>query len=171
MLATAVAARVALRLGDMTSLDLKQAFDLVICPYFGLAHLPVGAAWRNVFAVAARHLRDGGLAAFHLPLIGLMQQAGPPDPRAAVLDQPLPDRGRLRLYVRERRFRAELGRLDQVIDYEALDARGRPVRRSSERLAYYMADPTPFAAGAGLAPDQAPIDVGGVGEIWVFRKA
>jgi SAM-dependent methyltransferase len=166
----AVAARIELRLGDMTSLALGRMFDLVACPYFGLAHLPAGAAWKNTFAVAARHLAAGGLAAFHLPLRDLMSGLGPSDPSALVFDEPLADGGRLRLYVRERSFRDDLGRLEQVIDYQELDARGAPVRRSSERLAYYMADPQPFAAAAGLSLDRAPIPLGGVGEIWVFRK-
>ena len=37
-------------------------------------------------------------------------------------------------------------------------------------LTFYMADPTPFAQAAGLTPDRPPIDIGGVGDIWVFRK-
>lgn len=37
-------------------------------------------------------------------------------------------------------------------------------------LSYDMADPTPFAAAAGLALDHEPIALGGVGDIWVFRK-
>jgi SAM-dependent methyltransferase len=169
-LAPEIGERVELRLGDMTGLDLKRSFDLAICPYFTLAHVPAGAAWRNSFASAARHLPSGGLAAFHLPRLDLMRQAGPPDPKAVVLDEPIPGGGRLRLRVLERRFREGVGRLEQVIDYEALDAKGRTVRRAAERLAYYMADPTPLAAAAGLAPDRAPIALGGVGDIWVFRK-
>lgn len=166
-----VAGRIELKLADMTSLDLKRSFDLVACPYFTLAHVPVGAAWRNTFATAARHLAAGGLFAVHLPLLALMRQAGAPDPNAVVLDEPLADGGRLRLRVAARAFKASVGRLEQVIDYEQLGAQNRPVRRSLERLTYYMADPAPFAAAAGLVPDRAPIDVGGVGEIHVFRKA
>jgi SAM-dependent methyltransferase len=166
-----VAARIALKLGDMTSLDLKRAFDLVVCPYFTLAHVPVGAAWKNAFATAARHLAAGGLAAVHLPLLDLMRQASPPDSQAVVLDEPLPGGGRLRLRVVERRFREGLARLEQVIEYEEVDGFGRSRRRSAERLAYFMADPEPFAAAAGLTLDRAPIPLGGVGEIWVFRKA
>ena len=44
-----VAARVRFRRGDMAALNLSETFDAVICPYFGLAHLPAGAGWRNVF--------------------------------------------------------------------------------------------------------------------------
>jgi SAM-dependent methyltransferase len=164
------AGRINFRQGDMTALDLKQLFDLVICPYFTLAHVPAGAAWKNTFAVMSRHLAVDGLAAVHLPLIDLMRLPGP-DPEAVVLDEPLPGGGRLQLQVRERRFREEIGRLDQVIDYVERDPAGRVLRRSPERLTYYVADPRPFAEAAGLALARQPERVGGVGEVWVFRRA
>lgn len=170
-LAPEAAARLALKLGDMTALDLRRTFDLVLCPYFTLAHAPAGAAWRNSFAVMARHLAPGGLAAVHLPLLDLMRQAGPPDPGAVVLDEPLAGGGRLRLRVAARSFKESVGRLEQVIDYEEVDAQGRPVRRSLERLTYWMADPAPFATAAGLLYDRAPVPLGGVGEIHLFRKS
>ena len=165
-----VARRIELKRGDMTALDLKHAFDLVICPYFTLAHVPRGMAWKNTFATAARHLKPGGLAAFHLPLGEAMRQPMS-DPEAMVLDSPTASGGRLRLYVREREFREALGRLDQVIEYVELDPRGRPLRQSLERLTYYIADPAPPAAAAGLVRDREPIPLGGVGEIHVFRRA
>lgn len=164
-----VSARIRLRRGDMTALDLKQAFDLVICPFFTLAHVPAGAAWTNTFTTAANHLCDGGLAAFHLPRLEVMRMPAPP-PDRAVLDLPLEAGRRLRLYVRERRFREGINRLDQVLDYVIADAAGRVLERSPERLTYYLADPAPFAAKAGMTLDRPPIDVGGVGDIWVFRK-
>jgi SAM-dependent methyltransferase len=165
-----IAGRVELRRGDMTALDLKRPFDLVLCTYFTLAHVPAGAAWRNTFATAARHLRPGGLAAFHLPLADIMRLPAPPR-EAVVLDQPLEGGGRLQLHILERTFREGVGRLDQVVEYVERDARGAVVRRSPERLTYYVADPEPLAAAAGLTRDRAPIPLGGVGEIWVFRKA
>jgi len=58
-----------------------------------------------------------------------------------------------------------------VIEYVELDAQGRPLRRSPERLTYYWTDPQPLAAAAGLTLDRRPIPLGGVGEVWVFRKA
>lgn len=166
-----MARRVEFRRGDMTSLDLKRRFGLVVCGYFTLAHVPRGTAWRNTFETAARHLEPGGLAAFHLPLVDVMRLPGPADLNLPVLDQPAPTGGRLRLYVRERSFREEVGRLDQVIEYVELDARGEVLRRSPERLTYYYTDPLPLAAAARLEPDCAPIPLGGVGQIWVFRKA
>jgi SAM-dependent methyltransferase len=164
------AARVTLRRGDMTALDLKAVFDLVICPYFTLAHVPAGAAWRNTFATAARHLEPGGIAAFHLPLRSVMSSPGP-NPDLPVLDQPLEGGRRLQLYVRERTFRDAIGRLDQVIEYVERGPDGQVLRRSPERLTYYLTDPEPLAAQAGLVRQQDPIEIGGVGEIWVFRKA
>jgi len=161
--------RLEFRLGDMTALDLKRTFDLVLCPYFTLAHVPAGAAWRNTFAVMARHLASGGACAVHLPLAELMEGPGPP-PEAVVLDQPLAGGGRLQLHVLERRFRPDIGRLDQVMDYVERDAGGQVLRRSAERLSYWAADPRPFAMAAGLVPDRPPQRLGGVGDIWVFRK-
>ncbi|CAN7470423.1 class I SAM-dependent methyltransferase [Phenylobacterium sp. LjRoot219] len=165
-----IAERLEFRQGDMTSLDLKRTFDLAICTYFTLAHVPAGAAWRNTFAVMARHLDAGGITAVHLPLVEAMRLPGPP-PEALAFDRPLPGGGRLQLHVRERRFREAIGRLDQVIEYVERDAAGGVVRRSPERLTYYVADPTPFAAAAGLEAAQTPVRLGDVGEIWVFRKA
>jgi SAM-dependent methyltransferase len=161
---------VELQLGDMTALDLKRTFDLVICPYFTLAHVPTGAAWRNTFATAARHLEAGGLAAFHLPVAEIMALPGPADPKLPVMDQPLPGGGRLQLFVRKRRWREDIGRLVQTIGYVELDAAGKAVRKSDERMVYYLTDPGPAATFAGLALDRDPIPLGGVGHIWVFRK-
>jgi SAM-dependent methyltransferase len=166
-----LAERLEFRLGDMTALDLKRSFALVVCAYFTLAHVPAGAAWRNAFTVMARHLKPGGRAAVHLPLIDLMRLPGPANPDVPVLDQPLAGGGRLQLHVRERRFREEIGRLDQVIEYVERDAAGGVLRRSPERLTYYMTDPVPLAAAAGLALDRPPVRLGGVGDLWVFAKA
>ncbi|HEY0435367.1 MAG TPA: class I SAM-dependent methyltransferase, partial [Phenylobacterium sp.] len=94
----AAARRVEFRRGDMTSLDLKRRFAMVLCGYFTLAHVPRGAAWKNTFATAARHLDTGGLAAFHLPLVEIMRLPGPPGLDLPVLDQPAPTGGRLQLY-------------------------------------------------------------------------
>ncbi|MBX3481946.1 class I SAM-dependent methyltransferase [Phenylobacterium sp.] len=169
-LAPGVRARAQLVRGDMTALDLKRAFDLVICPFFTLAHVPGGAAWRNTFATAARHLGPGGLAAFHLPKPDIMRLPGPADPSRPVMELALEDGRRLLLFVRERRFREGVGRLDQVIEYAVADAAGRIVRKSAERLTYWWTDPEPPAAAAGLVRDRDPIELGGVGAIQVFRK-
>jgi SAM-dependent methyltransferase len=164
-----VRGRITLKLGDMTAVRLGRTFDAVFCPYFTLAHVPTGAAWRNAFATAARHLEAGGLAAFHLPSLAMMRALGPIDPLLPVFDQATANGGRLQLFLRERTFREKLGRLDQVIEYRASDPAGVQ-RASAERLIYYMADPEPLAAAAGLQPTGAPIATGDAGAIHIFRK-
>ncbi len=166
-----IADRVALKRGDLTAIDLKQTFDLVICPYFTLAHLPRGMAWKNAFATMARHLQSGGLAAAHLPRAEIMRLPGPAQPDLPVLDEPTAAGGRLRLYIRERSFREDVGRLDQVIEYVEIDSRGHILRRSPERMTYYITDPEPHAAAAGLVLDRDPVPLGEVGDIHVYRKA
>jgi SAM-dependent methyltransferase len=166
----ALQARIQFRLGDLTSLDLKRTFDVVICPFYTLAHLPAGAAWRNAFQVMSRHLAPGGRCAVHLPLGDLMRS--PPPPRhLAALDRPTHDGGRLQIYVLERRYREPIGRFDQVVEYVELDRAGRPARRSTERLTYYDADPQPFAQAAGLRVEGAPLALGDTGHVHVFAKA
>lgn len=166
-----VGERIQLVRGDMTALDLKRTFDFVFLPFFTLAHVPAGAAWKNTFAVVAKHLAPGGLAACHLPRLEVMRLPPPPDKHLPVMDEALPDGRRLIMFVKERNFREGINRLDQVLEYAIAEPSGRIVQRSPERLVFYMADPTPFAASAGLAPDREPINVGDVGDIWVFRKA
>jgi hypothetical protein len=155
----------------MTSLDLKRTFDLVFLPFFTLAHVPAGAAWKNTFGVVARHMADGALAACHLPRLDVMRLPPPPDKHLPVMDQPLPDGRRLVMFVKERTFREGVNRLDQVLEYALAEPGGRIVQRSPERLTFYMSDPVPLAAAAGLVLDRDPIDLGGVGDVWVFRRA
>lgn len=164
-----VRGRIELVRGDMTALSLKRTFDLVMLPFFTLAHVPTGAAWKNTFAVAAKHLAPGGRVAVHLPRLDLMAKAPPAQPRLPVMDEPLPDGRRLLMFVTERSFRPGVNRLEQVIEYALAEPGGRIAQRSPERLTYYMTDPTPLAAAAGLTPDREPIDVGDVGDVWVFR--
>lgn len=167
-----VAGRMAFQRGDMTSLALGRTFGLVVCPFFTLAHVPAGAAWKNTFAVAAKHMAPGALAAFHLPYKAIMgAQTAKPNGDVPVLSEPVPGGGRLMLYVRERAYKEAYGRLEQVIEYVELSPAGQPVRRSEERLVYYVADPAPLAQAAGLVLDRPAVDLGGIGEICIFRRA
>ena len=68
-------------------------------------------------------------------------------------------------------FTADVGRLDQTLEYVELDGRGVVLRSALERLVYYYTDPVPLASGEGLIEDRDPIALGGVGEILIFRKA
>jgi SAM-dependent methyltransferase len=164
-----VAARVRFRRGDMAALNLGETFDAVICPYFGLAHLPSGSGWRNVFDGVARHLRPGGRAAFHLPLGELLAQPAPPR-TTPVLQRALPDGSKLTLFIRERASKPAVGRFDQVVEYVVESPRGA-VRRSLDRLTYYIADPEPFARAAGLEVDGPPTPQGGAGTMHRFVRS
>lgn len=161
-----IAERIRFLRGDMADLRLSERFDAVVCPYFGLAHLPAGAAWRNVFAGVARHLKPGGRAAFHLPSAAMLSQPAP-RPDAPVLKAAL-DAGRsLRIHIRERAARVAQGRYDQVVEYVVEGPRGIEAH-SLDRMTYYVADPAPFARTAGLEPDGEPEPLAG-GALHRFR--
>jgi SAM-dependent methyltransferase len=166
-----VARRLSFRRADMTALSLGRKFDAVICPFFGLAHLPAGSAWRNVFAVIARHLKPGGRSAVHLPVRDLMASPGPADPKRPVLNLPTGEDGRtLQLFVRERRFKPEVGRMDQLLDYVVSAPSGAVEARSFERQTYYAGDPAPFAEEAGLIATGPPRRLGEVGDVFLFER-
>ncbi len=170
-LAPELASRLTFIQGDMAALSLPDTYDAVICPYFGLAHLPAGAAWRNVFAGVASHMKPGALAAFHLPDAKRMAEAPRAPKGVPVLQHTLDWSGRkLLVYIHERTARLDIGRFDQVVDHVVTDAFGKEERRARERLTYYAADPTPVAEAAGLVQDREPIPQGGAGAIHVFRK-
>ena len=166
-----VVGRVRLRRGDMTALNLDETFDAVICPFFGLAHLPAGAAWTNVFAGVMRSLKPGGSAAFHVPSAERIAAAPPVPPDRPVLQMPADDQGRtLSIYIAGRTAKPAIARFDQLIDYVVTDAAGREAQRARERLTYYAADPTPFAEAAGLLTGEPTVPMGETGHIQVFRK-
>ncbi|MCR5878813.1 hypothetical protein [Phenylobacterium sp. J367] len=148
----------------MASLALGTVYDAVICPFFGLAHLPAGTAWRNTFKGVAKHLRPGGLAAFHLPLAERMQGPAPP-PDQPVARHVLPDGRTLTLYVAEKAFRPDIGRFSLALDYVS------GAERRREQLTYYLAHPVPLAEASGLALDRPATRLGDTGEVFVFRRA
>lgn len=164
-----IAARLRFVRGDMAALAFDETFDAVICPYFGLAHLPLGAAWRNVFKGVAAHLKPGGFAAFHLPNAEALARPAPP-PNMPVLQADIGAGRRLQVYVKSRTSKPAVGRFDQVVENVVLDPAGRVERQARERLTYYAGDPAPYAADAGLELDRPPIDFGGVGAIHIFRR-
>ncbi|MDP3749408.1 MAG: class I SAM-dependent methyltransferase [Phenylobacterium sp.] len=166
-----VAARLTFLQGDMAALSVAGTYDAVICPYFGLAHLPAGAAWRNVFAGVARRLKPGGLFAFHLPSAERMAQAPATPPDRPVFQAPLDASGRqLSIFIHARSAKPSVGRFDQIVDHVVVGPTGEVERRARERISYYAADPAPYALAAGLVLDRAAIDLGGVGAIHVFRR-
>lgn len=163
-----VAARLRFVRGDMAALAFEETFDAVICPFFGLAHLPLGTAWRNVFKGVAAHLKPGGRAAFHLPHAEALARPAPP-PNMPVLQADIGGGRRLLVYVKSRTSKPAVGRFDQVVENVVTGPGGRVERQVRERLTYYAADPVPYAVEAGLELDRPPIDLGGVGAVHVFR--
>ena len=153
--------------GDMTSLALVETFDVVLCPFYALAHVPRGAAWQNIFSGVVRHLRPGGLAAFHMPDVGKMSLP-PPPPNQPVLQQTATDGSRLTLYVLEHAFRPGLDRMDITLDYVVTGPSGE--KHSPERLTYYGGDPDPFALKVGLIVDRPPVPLGDQGQVHVYRR-
>lgn len=166
-----VARRVRFLQADMTSLNLDETFDAVICPFFGLSHLPAGAAWKNVFGRIASLLKPGGYAAFHVPDAERLAAAPPPTPDRPVLRLPADDKGEsLVIYIADRLSKPEIARFDQAVDYVIVDRRNQELRRVRERLTYYAADPIPYGVAAGLIPGTPIIPMGETGYIQVFHK-
>lgn len=163
-----VADRLRLVRGDMTSFSLGQRFDAIFATFYTLAHVPPGAAWRNTFNCVSKHLKPGGVAAFHLPVAAKMS-AEAPSPNVPVFRRDLEDGRVLTLYVASQTMRADIGRMDLCVDYVL--SRGGSEQRHRERLTLYDGDPGPFAEQAGLVAERAPIPLGGVGLIHVFRAA
>lgn len=153
--------------GDMTSLALGETFDAVICPFYGLAHLPRGAAWQNTLNGAFKHLRPGGLAAFHLPDVSKMALP-PPPPTHPVLQEITPEGNTLTLYVLDHAFRPGLDRMDLTLDYVVTSPGG--AQHNAERLTYYGGDPDPFALKAGFVVDRAPIPLADEGQVHIYRR-
>jgi SAM-dependent methyltransferase len=58
--------RVPLFRGDMTSFDLGERFDVVLCVYDSINHLLRFDEWKAVFAGAHDHLNDGGMFIFDI---------------------------------------------------------------------------------------------------------
>ena len=167
--AEAVARRLRYRRGDMGALALGERFDLVIAPYFGLAHLPQEAQAR-AYGVIAGHLAPGGLAALHLPVAARMAEPPLLPPDQPVVSITFDAEGRqLRLYIHERQFDAAGGRLDQTMAYVVVDAEGRELRRSLERMVYFIADPLALAGAAGLTLDRPAAPLNEFGDLYVFR--
>ncbi|MBW4029792.1 MAG: methyltransferase domain-containing protein [Acidobacteria bacterium] len=65
-----------LLVGDITSFDLADTFDVVVCVFDTLNHVTTPAGWRSVFANAAAHLREGGVFLFDLNTVGRLRDLG-----------------------------------------------------------------------------------------------
>jgi SAM-dependent methyltransferase len=61
---------------DMRAFDLSERFDVVICVYDTLNHLPHVGDWSQVFGRVSDHLVEGGLFIFDVNTIGRLRQLG-----------------------------------------------------------------------------------------------
>lgn len=66
--------------GDIRSFALSESFDVVLCVYDTLNHVPTFEGWLQVFDRVREHLREGGLFVFDLNTIGRLRRlaASPP---------------------------------------------------------------------------------------------
>lgn len=56
--------------GDISSFDLGRRFDVIVCTYDVLNHLPIFDRWISCFACAGKHLTEGGLFIFDINTVG-----------------------------------------------------------------------------------------------------
>lgn len=56
--------------GDISSFDLGRRFDVIVCTYDVLNHLPGFDRWISCFACARKHLTAGGLFIFDINTVG-----------------------------------------------------------------------------------------------------
>jgi SAM-dependent methyltransferase len=61
---------------DMTTFAIEERFDVVICVFDTLNHLPSFSLWNDLFQRAHEHLADGGLFVFDVNPIGQLRQLG-----------------------------------------------------------------------------------------------
>ena len=75
MLAIAAARLPGARLvqGDMTAFRLPERFDVVICMFDTLNHVPAFAGWLTLFSCVHEHLAEGGLFIFDVNTAGRMR--------------------------------------------------------------------------------------------------
>ena len=163
------AARLRFVRGDMRSLALGTRFDTVIASFFTLAHVQPSAAWKQVFAGVARHLKPGGRFAAHLPISEKLASVAPPS-GSLLFQTAAADGGSLALQLVEQSHNAKTGRFDLTLDYVTTAAGGAELARSRERYTLFDGDPLPFAERAGLRAMGAAIPLGTSGAIHLFEK-
>jgi SAM-dependent methyltransferase len=60
--------------GDMTAFTLAARFDVVICMFDTLNHVPSFAGWLSMFSCVHEHLADGGLFIFDVNTAGRLRR-------------------------------------------------------------------------------------------------
>lgn len=72
--------------GDISSFDLGRRFDVIVCTYDVLNHLPEFTHWISCFACAGRHLAAGGLFIFDINTIGNLNKTARENPQVREFD-------------------------------------------------------------------------------------
>jgi len=187
MLAAATARHLAgarLVQADISDFTLGTRFDVVICVFDTLNHLPTFAAWRAMFGRVDAHLADGGLFVFDVNTVGRLRRlAAAPGhvedfgPHTLVMDVTPGDHGvvlwdvRIFERVEGNQFRLhheqipELG-VPLAAIHEALtprfellevtDTDGRPATDECNRAYFVYRHRVPGGAPAGPAGPAAP---------------
>ena len=150
---------------DITEFSLGTRFDVVICVFDTLNHLPAFGAWQAMFGRVDAHLAEGGLFVFDVNTVGRLRRlAAAPiyvedfGPHTLIMDETAAEGGvypwDVRIFERVEgdQFRlhheriGELGvplaRIHQALKprfelLEATDTSGRPVNDESDR-AYFV---------------------------------
>ncbi len=69
----------ALHQADMSSFQLGEKYDAIVCVYHGINHLLTFASWKSFFACASAHLNDDGVLIFDVLTVDtLMAMADAP---------------------------------------------------------------------------------------------
>jgi SAM-dependent methyltransferase len=182
MLAAATATLPGARLerADITEFALGTTFDVVICVFDTLNHLPTFDAWLAMFRQVDRHLAEGGLFVFDVNTVGRLRRlaAAPAHvedfgPHTLVMDVTARGGGvfpwdvRIFERVKDDQFRlhheriGELGiplaRIHEALTprfelLEATDTGGRPVNDESDRAYFVYRRRT--APGEGTSGDE-----------------
>jgi len=62
--------------GDMTSFDMSEEFDIIVCVFDTLNHLPTFDSWTSLFGRVHAHLAEGGLFMFDVNPLGRLRRLG-----------------------------------------------------------------------------------------------
>jgi SAM-dependent methyltransferase len=72
--------------GDISSFDLGNRFDVIICTYDVLNHLAEFNHWISCFACACKHLAEGGLFIFDINTVGHLNKMARESPQVREFD-------------------------------------------------------------------------------------
>jgi SAM-dependent methyltransferase len=72
--------------GDISSFDLGRRFDVIVCTYDVLNHLPEFNRWISCFACAGKHLIAGGLFIFDINTVGHLNKVAHEKPQVHEVD-------------------------------------------------------------------------------------